>query len=407
MNILFLSICVQKSNRDLIAHTFIVKEMETLAARGHNVYFLAEGIMCDQDINNVKYLSSCSLLESNKYLRRFNNLLFFVKNLFFFGFRSIFYFKTSLGICGYNRSIIKLSGKHNISIVHSHFFSPHGECGVSSSLYTQLPVVCTLRGAELYSRDDLDYGAMLDRKFKYFFQRSSQKVSLYTAPNRELVSMLMSDYNLVKNKVIYLPNGVEKISGSCFVQPDTMKSYFIVVARFIRRKNIKLIIDAFNKIDLDVDLYIVGEGPLKEQFEDMVHRNEMNKVRLLPEIGKVELYSLISASLCLINASHIEGLPNVVMESLSLGVPCIVSDIVPHRELIREGVNGYLFNGNDVNSLICKVATLYCERKSWSSKSEVVKKTVAEFSLERKIDSYEKIYCFASVDKGKSALLSS
>jgi glycosyltransferase involved in cell wall biosynthesis len=48
-----------------------------------------------------------------------------------------------------------------------------------------------------------------------------------------------------------------------------------------------------------------------------------------------------------ITASNAEGMSNSVLESMASGLPIIASDIAGHRELVRDGVNGFLFeNGN-------------------------------------------------------------
>jgi glycosyltransferase involved in cell wall biosynthesis len=41
-------------------------------------------------------------------------------------------------------------------------------------------------------------------------------------------------------------------------------------------------------------------------------------------------------------ASSYEGLPNVVMEAMSVGVPVVATDISGNRDLVTHGVNGFL-----------------------------------------------------------------
>lgn len=53
----------------------------------------------------------------------------------------------------------------------------------------------------------------------------------------------------------------------------------------------------------------------------------------------------------LILASEVEGLPNVVCEAMSLGVPCIVSNVLDHPILIENGKNGFVFNSKSAVDL--------------------------------------------------------
>ena len=42
-----------------------------------------------------------------------------------------------------------------------------------------------------------------------------------------------------------------------------------------------------------------------------------------------------------------EGLPRAALEALYFGIPCILRDVDANRELIRPGVNGYLFHSDE------------------------------------------------------------
>ena len=61
-------------------------------------------------------------------------------------------------------------------------------------------------------------------------------------------------------------------------------------------------------------------------------------------ISKLEMQSFYLAS------TH-EGNPKVLLEAMSLGCIPIVSDIKNHTEIIQNGVNGFTFKNNDLESL--------------------------------------------------------
>lgn len=52
---------------------------------------------------------------------------------------------------------------------------------------------------------------------------------------------------------------------------------------------------------------------------------------------------LLSNALVFVLPSDLEGFPIVLMEAMSYGLCCLCSDILPHREAIRDGVDGRLF----------------------------------------------------------------
>jgi len=49
--------------------------------------------------------------------------------------------------------------------------------------------------------------------------------------------------------------------------------------------------------------------------------------------------------------SHLEGYPIVLLEARSYGRCCLVSDIPPHKEAIRDGEDGILFKADDPRDL--------------------------------------------------------
>lgn len=82
----------------------------------------------------------------------------------------------------------------------------------------------------------------------------------------------------------------------------------------------------------------------------------------------------------LILASKIEGLPNVVCEAMSLGTPCIVSNVLDHPVLVEDGVRGFLFEPDDAQSLAN--ALVKCESLS---EHEYADMNAACFSYSRKM----------------------
>jgi glycosyltransferase involved in cell wall biosynthesis len=63
----------------------------------------------------------------------------------------------------------------------------------------------------------------------------------------------------------------------------------------------------------------------------------------------------------LVLPSHAEGLPLVILEAASLGVPSLLSDIAVHRELARMGL-GKTFRRHDFRDFADKARELAAER---------------------------------------------
>ncbi len=116
--------------------------------------------------------------------------------------------------------------------------------------------------------------------------------------------------------------------------------------RFDRQKNFFLLIDAFfefNKTHPDYKLVIYGDGVLRSDLEAYAARKLPAGTYSLP--GQVQdLPEQLKKVTAFVLSSDYEGMPNVLIEALAMGVPCVSTDCPAGgpKELIRNGENGYL-----------------------------------------------------------------
>ena len=87
--------------------------------------------------------------------------------------------------------------------------------------------------------------------------------------------------------------------------------------------------------------------------------------------------------------SKIEGLPNVVLESMARGVPAIGSRNSGTEELIIENKTGFLVNPYDVNDIINKINHAYATRKELDQMGEQAKTFIKDnFNYNKMKDEY-------------------
>jgi len=88
----------------------------------------------------------------------------------------------------------------------------------------------------------------------------------------------------------------------------------------------------------------------------------------------------------------IEGLPNIVMEALALGRPCLVSDIPAHRDIIQNSVNGFFFDPFDAVSLTQILERVVENPSMLQNMYAACIETGSQFTVFRKIQGYLDIY---------------
>lgn len=395
MNILFLSINTPPEGKtSAITSIFIKKEMIHLHARGHKVYYLSS---LDEDIieEGVHYVSMYCLLDANTFLRKFKNLVFALNNICFFKSLILRYLRRVLSNCGVERACIKAIRKYNIDIIHTNFFEPAGESAILASRICNVPVCATLRGAELRSMPEFDYGACLNMFYVTTLRKSINYIDYFTAPNKYLCKKLQTDFNAPKEKIEYVPNGVEKISIKKGINSIDKELKFISVCNMIKLKNLDIIFDSFEELSREFDFFkivIVGNGFLRRKYENLLKILSPKKIYIYDEMAKNDLFKLISTCDCLIHPSFSEGMPNVVLESLNIGIPCLVSDIPAHQEIIKERFNGFLFDPYNRENFVTKMKYILSNKHSLSSMRDNCIDSVKKYSIELKIDRYLDIY---------------
>ena len=105
----------------------------------------------------------------------------------------------------------------------------------------------------------------------------------------------------------------------------------VSVGSMIPRKNPLSIVSAMKHIDSGrVALIFVGGGMLEGQAR--VHAATDRRIRFSGHVGDVFRY--LQAADFFISASRAEGLPSAALEALACGLPVVLSDIAPHREVL-------------------------------------------------------------------------
>lgn len=131
------------------------------------------------------------------------------------------------------------------------------------------------------------------------------------------------------------PGEIQQMRSALGLTPaDTL---FVLVAEFIPNKRHADALHALAQLNNpSVHLALAGEGPLMEAIRALVQR--LNLTQRVHFLGfRRDIPIVVRAARATLLLSQREGLPRSVMESLSLGVPVIGTDIRGIRDLLAEG----------------------------------------------------------------------
>lgn len=145
------------------------------------------------------------------------------------------------------------------------------------------------------------------------------------------------------DKIMVKPNFVFQAPRVARTSAD---QFALFVGRLSPEKGLKTLLDAWR--GLSFPLRVVGDGPML----DALDKNENQQVCFAGRKSAEEVAAAMSQAAFLVMPSEwYEGLPMVLVEAYSLGLPVIGSRLGSLAELIMEGTTGLLFEPGDVADL--------------------------------------------------------
>ncbi len=168
--------------------------------------------------------------------------------------------------------------------------------------------------------------------------------------------------------------------------------YFIFIGRFSQEKNPDVLINVFNCLKKErVSLIMLGNGVLWDNLRQIASENIV-----MPGFT-TRVYDYLKVADFYISTSDVEGLANTVLESMSVGLPMILSDIPSHHEIMnnfKDNIAGYLINPHnitDVKEKILKILDFDIDKTSSTIKKVYQNKYTAEIMSESYQNEYQNI----------------
>lgn len=237
------------------------------------------------------------------------------------------------------RKIIKLE---NIDVIHCHQYTPW-VYGVIAAMLTKTKVIFTEHGR--FYPDSSSWKRKLVNPILNMF--TSQVTAISQATKQALV-----DYeNFPKDDIEVIYNGIKGLEHPSKEELSTLRAELGLteqdrcigtISRFDPIKNHLMMLNAFKQC-LDktpsLKLLIVGDGEMRPQIEAEIKKLSIEKQVILtgyqthPQkyLALMEIFLLSSFS---------EGTSMTLLEAMSLGKPCVVTDAGGNREVIANGENG-------------------------------------------------------------------
>ena len=175
-------------------------------------------------------------------------------------------------------------------------------------------------------------------------------------------------------------------------QPPTIVS----VGRFVPKKGFPVLIEALahlHRRGIDFRAFLIGGGELKPRLKAMVSRLGLKeKVTLLGKMPQEQLLAYYHRAHLMALACQVEadgdrdGIPNVLVEAMAMGIPVVSTRVSGIPELIQEGQNGMLVEQRDPIALADALQKLIEQPELATALARAARRTVEQhFNARRNI----------------------
>lgn len=210
--------------------------------------------------------------------------------------------------------------------------------------------------------------------------------------SKQVQRYFLETYN---RKTTLIPNGVNrpvKKKHGIISEKYGLGSmnYILALSRLTREKKTDLLIEAFKELDTDKKLVIAGGSSDSGEYVQSLQNLAKDDPRIIFTgfVQGQEMEELYSNAYIYCLPSELEGMPLSLLEAMSYGNCCLVSDIPENADVVRN--KGVIFETNDKNSLVKELKKLLeqpeevskykdeaadyiCKKYSWD---DVVEKTL-------------------------------
>ena len=210
------------------------------------------------------------------------------------------------------------------------------------------------------------HGYLFDDNFPFIKKNIMLLAEKIMSPwTDDIIVMNRDDYNIAKKHKLYknklhFTNGMGVDFSKLNIRNNRSDERYelgftpedivlVYAAEFSDRKNQEMIIRSMVNLSPQIKLILMGDGQNLERCKELSKELYLSdRIKFTGYVKNIDFYYSIS-DIC-ISASRIEGLPFNIMEAMYMGLPIVASKVKGNEDLVEEGVNGYLFEYNDINS---------------------------------------------------------
>lgn len=195
----------------------------------------------------------------------------------------------------------------------------------------------------------------------------------------------------LQSRTTIIPNPVtDKVFS---LTPTLKQKRIIAVGRLAYQKNYPMMFRAFAKVHHDFpdwQLVVYGNGPQKDEIRGVIERLGMEGHIILAGKSDHVVEEMNKSSLFVMSSDY-EGMSNALLEAICVGLPVISTDVSGARDLITEGVNGYIVPVGNERALTLALSSMLSSPEKMDEMGRQSKALAPRFREEQIVGQWEEL----------------
>lgn len=195
----------------------------------------------------------------------------------------------------------------------------------------------------------------------------------------------------LQSRTTIIPNPVtDKVFS---LTPTLKQKRIIAVGRLAYQKNYPMMFRAFAKVHHDFpdwQLVVYGNGPQKEEIRGVIERLGMEGHIILAGKSDHVVEEMNKSSLFVMSSDY-EGMSNALLEAVCVGLPVISTDVSGAKDLITEGVNGYIVPVGNERALTLALSSMLSSPEKMDEMGRQSKALAPRFREEQIVGQWEEL----------------
>ncbi len=191
----------------------------------------------------------------------------------------------------------------------------------------------------------------IECKFRDLFYNYIEYIDRFIMVSKFIEMIHCKNHPEIKNKSSQIYNFVTSVENNDNTSVTKSDSYYLYYGRLSREKGILGLIETWKEFP-QLDLKIVGSGPLLNEICCFIKSNNISNVEIIGYKSGAELTKIIKkAKYTIVPSEWYESFGLTIAESYMCSTPVIGADIGAIPELVLNNETGFLFNPADNTSL--------------------------------------------------------